>query len=172
MNFKVLVKWQSSSRHKDPPKQSSAQPLTAMNSALELTNCLKQSKKFSSVGRIWANLTEKWQENGSGENTRWLLDMPGERSCRLSGELFVSNIPQMDNSDINNKELQPQRPGYAQLRNTHKIYFSCFNAQSHSFKEILTFHTIPNCDVAPKLWPSFMSKVVWMWQSEGQVSVS
>lgn len=33
--------------------------LTAMNSALELTNCLKQSKKFSSVGRIWASLREK-----------------------------------------------------------------------------------------------------------------
>lgn len=115
--------WSNDRVHQDTrahPKQPSAQPLTAMNSALELTNCLKQSKKFSSVGRIWASLTEKWQENGSGESTRWLLDMPREGSCRLSGELFVSNIPQMDNPDINNKELQPQRPGSAQLRNTHK----------------------------------------------------
>lgn len=47
--------------------------LTAMNSALELTNCLKQSKKFSSVGRICASLRKKWEENGSSENTRkWL----------------------------------------------------------------------------------------------------
>lgn len=45
-----------------------------------------------------------------------------------TGELFVSNIPQMDNPDINNKELQPQRPGHAQLRNTHKIHF--FNVKA------------------------------------------
>lgn len=127
MNFKVLVKWQSSSRHNSPPNQSSAHPLTAMNSALELTNCLKQSKKFSSVGRIWASLTEKWQENGSGENTRWLVDMLVREKLQ-TGELFVSNIPQMDNPDINNKELQPQRPGHAQLRNTHKIQF--FNVKA------------------------------------------
>lgn len=34
--------------------------LTSMNSELDLTNSLKQSRKFSSVGRIWANY-ERWK---------------------------------------------------------------------------------------------------------------
>lgn len=41
--------------------------LTSMNSALELTNCLKKSKKFSSVGRIWASYRDRVTE----KRERW-----------------------------------------------------------------------------------------------------
>lgn len=70
--------------------------LTIMNSALEVTNCRKHSKKFSSVGRIWASWGMEIAVNAS-ENHRFgctiktsCIMLTSDNSIRPS--LFMSNF--------------------------------------------------------------------------------
>lgn len=92
---------------------------------------------WENLGQLDREMTRKWK--------LWERKMVGWYAGREkleTGELFVSNIPQMDKPDINNKEPQPQRPNllsnfcFGTLRKSWLTWPSC---QRISLKVIFIF---------------------------------